>query len=333
MNRKGLTSENIIVVIVAVIVVIGILLFIFKPQLIDWVKVLPKYGNSDEVKNASDIEKKVLTESECEVKVAELGGENLRSDFYNIVRFKWFNPEDARQVFIYEGEIKQETRLYFVVEDVNNMDLRILRGKKVGRLENGIVRINDGSYEDSEITSHVSALLLKRLNGAKQLESSLILCKSQDELDVEADGGENGIEAMIQRGYSNLFTLVFNDPGFLAGSDSVLLRWNFDRKSVMMSIRPDDEIIRDVLGVERVVFSSDDEIFELEVVEKIHPDDLLLVKDILGSESEEVLTFNINKIIDDKRASFENDGNYDMSLKQINNIIFGVDKLSGGRDE
>jgi hypothetical protein len=174
-NKKAteLINAKLIGIILLILVLLGTIFILMKPQYLDWIKNLPGYESQPDTNISVN-----LTDQEvlgCTL-TAILGNEDL-SHWYNF-------GLDRRSLSVYRIGKTQAENIPLVVEIRSGESVYLIKTINsdilVGQIARGKLTINPdliNDYPNSEIKTFVSLSDLKLLNGSI-LESSTKLCKT-----------------------------------------------------------------------------------------------------------------------------------------------------------
>lgn len=170
--QESLTSNKLITMILLILVILGVLMFLMKPQFLDWIKNLPGYeGQPDTnisiVGGDQNVNACVLT---------ALIGEKDLSHWYEL-------GMDRRSLSIYRINQTRPEVIQIVVEIKSKETVQLLKtassGILIGQIAKGKLTITPDlitNYQTSEIKSEVSLPDLKLLDGSVFITATK-LCK------------------------------------------------------------------------------------------------------------------------------------------------------------
>lgn len=181
-NKKAdekLAVNKLIIIILAILVLLAILMFIFKVPILEWLRNLPDYtyGEDKEI-NYTKLSPDKLLMLGCTEKVAEIGKKDV----------SWIVWLDRRELFMYRSENSiEKIELYVDVNDPKNYFIKFIKGTDilVGEVKDKVLTINknfiDNYNSNDRFGKEISLADLKALNGS-HLISTKLLCKTEEEV-------------------------------------------------------------------------------------------------------------------------------------------------------
>jgi len=205
-EKKGeekLAMRKIIIVILVLLVIGIVLLFVFKVDLLAWVKNLPQwqYNETDRKLDADELPKSYLARIGCN-KIARLGSDNKC----------WIG--DCREVLMYDGEkvatrnIGKKEGIYMKTDnEVDKYELIITKASniKLGYVKNAVIIIDSNLIENynyqsrglkdiftdawkyEKLRKFISLEDLKTLNGTRLVGNNLLceIVEQTEENEIE----------------------------------------------------------------------------------------------------------------------------------------------------
>ena len=229
-----------------------------------------------------------------EAKNIETSGLSLNRDFA-------FGDTEKNYISLESSGSKEKTDIY--------LEGRLIKldDKTVGSV-NEDKSINILPNSEQEVKENLGGIDIK---GAKIDKESIIIVSNAKE--------QSGAE----KRYSNEILLIF----YTAINDYVWLRWNYELNKPEFSVIPNgffkDSSIATKMKNEG--WTSDiNALKKKDVAPLFETQDLFLVEDIITlSTSASEFSNNIRKAISTKRASINNDGNYNVNVENINKLLYG----------
>lgn len=191
MNKKAdnLTINKLIIIILAILVLLALLMFIFKVDILEWLRNLPDYTyEGDKEIDYTKLSPDKLALLNC-VKIAEIGKKDIDVP-----------GQDVREMFMYLDESRiVPMKLKVDVDDPNHYFVKVIEWKgmatiDVGEVKDKILKINEeviknyATYEKTfvgiktlKLKDYVLEKDLNKLNGAHLL-GVLLLCKTKEEM-------------------------------------------------------------------------------------------------------------------------------------------------------
>lgn len=180
MNKKAdekLVMNKLIVIILCILVLLAILMFIFKVNILEWIRNLPDYTyEGDKEIDYTKLSPDVLLQLGCTEKIALIGDKDV----------KIFG--DRREFFMFIEDNKlRKIELYVDVNDPDHYFIRFIEGKDmdVGEVKDKVLTINknilDNYDPDDRFGKKVSLADLEKMNGAHLILTRL-LCKTKEEV-------------------------------------------------------------------------------------------------------------------------------------------------------
>jgi hypothetical protein len=181
-SQESLVSTKLISIILLVLVILGLLMFLIRPDILNWIREsIPSYSApEDQIIDQSGIPSDQLIKG-CEEQTAAIGSQQLGIIF----------GRNSRELFIYlENQNNPKLSSIYVADMNEKIWLLKIRNPSwkiwqsdflVGQIVGGILTISSdiiNNYDSSKIKEHVSLEELKRINGSF-LYTETKLCKSK----------------------------------------------------------------------------------------------------------------------------------------------------------
>jgi len=321
MNKKGAElaiRKLVLIVIVLLVLFIALLAFVpmFREKVLGWIKGLPEYkyeyDEEIDVSKLSDEERAGLCSGDLFVGEIVLDERDNEKYWYIDIINK-------------EKKVKILTLVYLDDHKNGNVNLAINRGRDVniGKITNGRIKIYQDYLDPTDqFIKNIDKLptleTLRRIHNSYNAGMN-ILCKTPEDLEKQKQEQIERIEK-LKKGTSNMAKLVFNENI----NDEVSIRWDFLKLRPTILIRPNGEKLL-INGKEKWIYSKEDGIFKRKEMEKIHEQDIELIKSLLDAKTPFELSKKIQEILETKRASLNNNGKYDLQIEKINNVLYGLD--------
>lgn len=176
-KRAELAMRQLVIIILSIIVLLAILIFIFRVDILEWLRNLPDYTYGEEEPiDYTELDPNKLAMLGCYNKIAELGEGDATSFWED------FGFTDVREILMFPD--KRELNLHAVYNDDESFLIRIAdKNVGVGKIENRELSIDDdvmSDYGGHEVSGYVSFDDLSRLDGSRLY--GRLLCKTDEQM-------------------------------------------------------------------------------------------------------------------------------------------------------
>ncbi len=173
MRRADLTINKLVLIIIAILILAALLIFIFKVDILEWLRGLPDYAyEGDKEVDYTSLSPDKLALLGCDEKIAEIGKHDVKI---------W---GDVRELFMLPGNRK--ISLYVLYENTEKMDFLISVAEKnigVGKIKDELLTIDKDvieNYDSHDVNKYVSLEDLRLLEGSRLF--GRLLCKTKEEV-------------------------------------------------------------------------------------------------------------------------------------------------------
>ena len=158
-----------------------------------------------------------------------------------------------------------------------------------------------------------------------------LLCKTEEQGQGNEEEEKGIQESVAKMGNSMRITLIFNS-GTLSFEDYVDVQWDLEKnKLFLVNIKPNNNedkgfeySEKDNAWEDSEVIKHNWEYVEDKLTKDMYPEDITLIKTLFfSSTSSKMFADNVRKIILSKRAFIQGHSGYDLSLEEIEKILYG----------